>query len=74
MTKQERRADSVRSLDTSELMRMCAELREKMGRFDFSKNLGKQDRQTHLRKDMRKQQARILTILGERAAASQEQV
>jgi len=59
------RADKVRELDSDELRRQVAEIREQNFRLRFQMSMGQSDGLKKLRA-MRKDRARILTILRDR--------
>ena len=59
------RADKVRELDSDELRRQVAEMREQNFRLRFQMSMGQSDGLKKLRA-MRKDQARILTVLRDR--------
>jgi large subunit ribosomal protein L29 len=59
------RADKVRELDSDELRRQIAEIREQNFRLRFQMSMGQTDGLKKLR-GMRKDQARILTVLRDR--------
>jgi large subunit ribosomal protein L29 len=59
------RADKIRELDNDELHRQAAEIREQNFRLRFQLSMGQTDGLKKLR-NIRKDRARILTILRER--------
>ena len=59
------KADKTRELDTNELQKQVKDLPEQMFRLKFQMSMGQADGLTKLRA-MRKDRARILTILRER--------
>jgi large subunit ribosomal protein L29 len=59
------RADKVRELDSDELRRQAAEIREQNFRLRFQLSMGQSDGLKKLR-NIRKDRARILTILRDR--------
>jgi large subunit ribosomal protein L29 len=59
------RADKVRGLDQNELLRQLHDMDEQMFRFQFHKSMGQMDGLKKARA-MRKDRARIYTILRER--------
>jgi ribosomal protein L29 len=60
------KVDKVRSLDEHELQRQLAEIDEHMFRFGFQKSMGQMEGLKKARA-MRKDRARIYTVLRERA-------
>ena len=60
------KADKVRGLDEDELQRQLKEIDEHMFRFGFQKSMGQLDGLKKARA-MRKDRARIFTVLRERA-------
>jgi large subunit ribosomal protein L29 len=59
------RADKIRELDSDELRRQIAEMREQNFRLRFQMSMGQADGLKKVR-NMRKDRARILTILRDR--------
>ena len=59
------KADKIRELDSNELQKQVKDLPEQMFRLKFQMSMGQADGLTKLR-GMRKDRARILTILRER--------
>ena len=62
------KAQKVRDLDTSDIERQLKEMDEQRFRLQFQKNMGQTDGLKKLR-TMRKDKARMLTILREREIA-----
>ena len=62
------KADKVRDLDNTELQRQLGEMDEQMFRLQFQMSMGQMDGLKKVRA-MKKDRARIHTILRERAAA-----
>ncbi len=60
------RADKVRELDSTELRKQVKEIPEQMFRLRFQMSMGQADGLTKLR-GMKKDRARMLTVLTERA-------
>ena len=60
------KADKIRDLDENELQRQLHEMDEQMFRFQFHKSMGQMDGLKKARA-MRKDRARIHTVLRERA-------
>jgi large subunit ribosomal protein L29 len=63
------KADKVRDLDTNELTRQLAEIDEQMFRLQFQMSMGQMDGLKKVRA-IRKDRARIHTILRERAESA----
>lgn len=62
------KADKIRDQDTSELEKQSGDMREQMFRLRFQMEMGQMDGLKKLRA-LRKDRARILTILRERQSA-----
>ena len=63
------KADKVRDLDTNELTRQLAEIDEQMFRLQFQMSMGQMDGLKKVRA-IKKDRARIHTVLGERAQSA----
>jgi large subunit ribosomal protein L29 len=63
------KAQSIRDLDGNELQQKLREMEEQSFRLKFQMSMGQTDGLKKLRQ-MKKDRARILTVLGERAAAA----
>jgi large subunit ribosomal protein L29 len=64
-------ADKARALDTAELKKQVAESDEQMFRLKFQMSMGQVDGLTKARK-LRKERARMLTVLRERELAGRK--
>ena len=65
------RADKVREIDTTELERQLSDSREQMFRLRFSLSMGQTDGVKKYR-NLRRDRARMLTILRERELSEQQ--
>jgi len=65
------RADKVREIDTTELQRQLSDSREQMFRLRFSLSMGQTDGVKKYR-NLRRDRARMLTILRERELSEQQ--